>query len=111
MSTLAQVQFADGLILFAEFDRTDGYYCTRLHGERHGVYRHWQSNNHHDCLCGKDEPVLLATLADGGHAIEGRACRHCLAITYDPLATAGAIHPMLSVGPPDWWAGRWLDGS
>jgi hypothetical protein len=108
--SIAQARFADRLILFAEFNSFygAGYYCTRLHPCRADVYRHWKGLNEATCTCGRDEPVSLATNAGhtlwgDGHSVDGRACRHCLAITFDPLPDPDFAREKLEHGLPWWW--------
>jgi hypothetical protein len=100
---IAQARFADRLILFGEFSEQLGHYCTRLHYSRAAVYRHSESGSEASCHCGRDEPVILATEADYGHWIVGRACRYCLAVTIDPLANLDSDRPLPTAGLPDWW--------
>jgi len=108
----SQVRFADWLILFGQFNdgesRTTtsrGYFCSRLHLTSDDVYRLWheERNDQAKCTCGRDEEVILATNAAGGFAVEGRACRHCLTITFDPFPDLVFVESKIESGLPWWW--------
>lgn len=82
-----QCRFDDGLILHFEYNGT-GDWCLRRLGSIEEIRDGWrtEANEVAECICGHDEPVTLANDYGGGAHFRGRACRHCRAITFDPLA-------------------------
>lgn len=124
---IAQVRFpptppttraTDHLILFGEFSTAEhtnsnvsapcsvlGFFFTPLHRDKESAYRRWKSGDEASCMCGRDEIVELATNYGEGITVSGaRACRHCLAITHDPLPDPDTDPTMVKAGLPWWWA-------
>ena len=98
-----QVHFQDGLILHVEYNGTCDVYCTRLFKTHSEMYAEWRANNSASCSCGKDEPVELATDYADRYSVKGRACRHCMAITFDPYRHSEDRLPDEAQGLPEWW--------
>lgn len=75
------VRFDDGKILYYEYDGTSDVAIAKLYETRDEVYENWRESPPAHCTCGKTEPVRIMTTYGGGSAWDGRACRHCRAIT------------------------------
>lgn len=108
-----QVKFEDGTILHFEYNGTVDVAMTQLFDSREGVKEHWrESLRYVECNCGNDEPVELATDYGSGKSWNGRACRHCMAITggfepYPYFRKDDYIPP--NRGLPNWWLSLNLD--
>jgi hypothetical protein len=108
---MAYVRFADGLIMFAEYDGTADWIIPQLYESRDALSLGWRKSAARQavCTCGKDEPAEYAeTYGDGSHG-PLRACRHCKAIT----DTTGWMCEWMHVedaGPTTWQDGTpsWL---
>lgn len=112
MEDIAQVRFADELVLFGEYNdqtryrhaTTLGRFCTRLHVNLMDAYEHWRwHSNETKCVCGLDKDVELATNCGEGFSVPGRACRRCMAITYAPRLDRGVSGGTMRFGLPPWW--------
>ena len=103
-----QVRFQDGLIMHFEYDGTSGHCISNLRDTHQQVSDNWRKSESLECLCGRDEPVKIATDYGPGLNSDGRACRHCRAITKDPLCSWENASRAYSRGEPDWWLKTWL---
>lgn len=103
-----QVRFQDGLILHFEYNGTSDVCISNLRDTNEEVWSHWRQQEWLKCDCGRDEEVEIANdYGDGSWSPNGKACRHCRAITFDPFPAymydneSGVIQEL--DGLPDWW--------
>lgn len=99
-----QCRFPDGTVKFFEYNGTGNTCMRQLRNSREEVVDHWREANWAECTCGRDEPVTLACdYADGSHW-PGRACLHCMAISFDSEADFDeATGDQSKDGLPPWW--------
>jgi len=103
-----QLRFSDGLILHFEYNGTSDVCISNLHNTKEGVCNHWRRQEWLKCNCGRDEAVEVANnYGDGSWSPDGRACRHCKAITFDPVQAYMYANENGEIkefdGLPDWW--------
>jgi hypothetical protein len=100
-----QVRFSDGLVLHYRYYGTVDMALDALFDTASGVYDDWRSHTARACVCGKDEPVEIATEYGSGFSWNGRACRHCMAITagFSPYEKTESGYVVKRDGLPDWW--------
>lgn len=103
-----QVRFPDGLVLHFEYNGTVDVCISNLRNTNVEVWEHWRQQEWLECKCGRDEQVDIANDYGGGSwSPNGRACRHCRAITFDPVPAFmydnqnGEIEEF--DGLPEWW--------
>lgn len=75
------VRFGDGLIMHCEYHGTVDVMRSPLYDTYDEMKENWRSLKWTYCLCKQDEPVTIASSYGHGFTWEGRACRHCKAIT------------------------------
>ncbi len=96
-----KVKFTNGEVKSFEYDATVSYVCPRLHDSVDGVQEHWRADNRRKCTCGKHESVTLAVDYGGGIQWDGRACKHCMAITHGFTPYDDDVCNW--DGLPNWW--------
>ena len=96
------VQFdSDDKVMFYEYDGTSDVTISHLYDTRKEMEDNWRKGEWLDCKCGRDEPVEIYSNYGGGFYWDGRACRHCLAIT-ENLKPDWDDGSSSSDGTPDW---------
>lgn len=75
------VKFPDGTTMHYEYDGTADVALSHLYDTYEEMRANWRKGTWLRCTCGKDEEVTIATDYGGGDEWDGRACRHCRAIT------------------------------
>lgn len=81
----AEASFADGLVLYGEYNGTSDLMILALYSTREERNARWREEHREPaCSCGGDEPVLLWTDYGGGMTWPGRACRTCRCVTAAP---------------------------
>jgi hypothetical protein len=103
-----KIRLSDGYIVYAVFDGTheDGTMLRKMYLNRDDIFDDENGfkvdyddmpefiSGHHDCNCGHDEEVELATEWGKGMHWKGRACRYCMVITQH-------LHPCFIIEPPE----------
>lgn len=77
------VKFADGEILFYEYNGTSDVAIPQLWPTTQEVDDNWRSGEWRNCQCAPvavHEPVSIMTTYGGGFYWNGRACRQCMSI-------------------------------
>lgn len=94
------VRFSDGVVMHYEYDGTSDVTVSALWDTYEEMLAHWRGDDWNDCRCGHDESVRLFTTYGGAFHWDGRACRHCRAITEGlmPFDDDKSIED----GTPDW---------
>ncbi len=88
-SSLGEVTFTDGLKLNFSYHGTSDICRTRLSKNEEFD---WSQNQEALCACGQDEAVTIDSGYGGMEAWQGRACRHCKAMTAGMLPYSEAYY-------------------
>ena len=97
-----KVRFDDGTVMCFDYYATTGHARTRLYVSMDEVYESWERpNDRFECSCGRHENVHLAVDYGNGIQWQGRACRHCMAITHGLTPYCEDVFTW--DGLPDWW--------
>lgn len=99
------VKFPDGEVMHFEYNGTCDIVCAALKRTYAELRRDWRSPaNEAKCICEKEEPVEMMTDYGAGYSWNGKACRHCMAITEGlmPHDTDGIE---VTRGIPEWSRG------
>lgn len=100
-----KVRFDDGTVMCFDYYATTGHARTRLYVSMDEVYESWERpNDRFECSCGRHENVHLAIDYGNGIQWQGRACRHCMAITHGLTPYCEDVFTW--DGLPDWWHNR-----
>ena len=107
-SSYGAIRFkSDGKLLYYLYDGTSDICIPSLCDDIEDI---WKDNGWSRCKCGHDESVEIYSDYGSGFYWEGRACRHCKAITksLEPWSNEDEI-VSITDGQPEWLKEIWED--